>query len=171
MTGNGARAWRLAGALCGAVVALDQGSKALVESNLVPGEQVDLLGPVGLTLSHNAGVAFGFADGGGGLLIALTAAALIAIGVLFARNPTRPGMWVAFGLLAGGALGNLVDRVREGAVADFIQVGAWPAFNLADVAITAGVALLALGMYVGSGAHASSPGSESPRPGREPGEP
>jgi signal peptidase II len=144
VSGGAARAWRLAGALCGLTVALDQGAKALVESNLVPGQQVDVLGPLSLTLSHNRGVAFGFADGGGGALIVLTLGALVFVGALFARNPTRPGMWAAVGLLAGGALGNLADRVREGGVTDFVSVPAWPAFNLADAAITVGVVLLAL---------------------------
>lgn len=144
MTGTRARAWRLAGALAGLVVVLDQAAKALVESRLVPGEDVDVLGPVELTLSHNTGIAFGLASGGGTVLVALTALALVAIGFVFSRDPTRPGMWVAVGLLAGGALGNLVDRVRVDAVTDYIQIGSWPAFNLADVAVTAGVLLFAL---------------------------
>ena len=117
------RPWRLAGALCGLVVVVDQASKAAIEANLVPGEQVDGLGPLTLTNTHNTGVAFGLAGGGGAAVIVSTLAAL--------------------GLLAGGALGNLSDRVRDGAVTDFIDLPLWPAFNLADVAITAGVALLA----------------------------
>ena len=144
MTGGGNRAWRLAGALCGLVVVLDQGAKALVEARMVPGQHVDLVGPLGLTLAHNMGVAFGLASGSGTALIALTGAALLFVGVLFARNPTRPGMWVAVGLLAGGALGNLADRVRAGAVTDYIDFLSWPPFNLADVSITLGVAVLAL---------------------------
>ncbi len=76
-------------------------------------------------------------------MIALTVAALALILVLFAREGSRPGMWVAIGLLTGGALGNLADRVRIDAVTDFIDLPAWPPFNLADVAITAGVATLA----------------------------
>jgi signal peptidase II len=138
------RPWRLAGALCGLVVALDQGAKALVEANLVPGEQVEVLGPIGLTLAHNRGVAFGLADGGGAALVALTVVALLFVGVLFASNPARPGMWIAIGLLAGGAFGNLVDRVRVGEVSDYLDVLSWPPFNLADIAITLGVAVLAL---------------------------
>ena len=143
MSGAGARAWRLAGALCGLVVLADQASKAAIEHNLVPGEDVDVLGPLGLTLSHNKGVAFGLAGGGGAGLIVLTVAALALILVLFAREPTRPGMWIAVGLLAGGAFGNLADRVRADAVTDFVDIGPWPPFNLADVSITAGVAVLA----------------------------
>jgi signal peptidase II len=138
------RAWVLAGLLCGLVLVADQAAKALIEANLVPGEQVDALGPLEFTLAHNRGVAFGLASGGGVLLVALTVAALVIVGVLFARDPTRPGMWVAIGLLAGGALGNLVDRVRAGEVTDYIDLLSWPPFNLADVAVTLGVVVLAL---------------------------
>ncbi len=137
------RPWRLAGALCGVVVLFDQISKAAIEANLVPGEQVDALGPLVLTNTHNSGVAFGLAGGGGAAVIASTLAALGLIVYLFWRNPCRPAMWVAVGLLAGGALGNLADRVRDGAVTDFIDLPLWPAFNLADIAITAGVGVLA----------------------------
>lgn len=137
-----ARAWCRAGALCGLVVALDQGAKAAVEAHLVPGEDVDVLGPLGLTLAHNNGVAFGFAGGAGTRLVLFTLLALGVIVFLFARNPNRPGMWVAAGLLAGGALGNLADRIRADVVTDFIDLPPWPPFNLADVAITCGVLLL-----------------------------
>jgi signal peptidase II len=139
-----ARAWSLAAGLCLLVLAVDQAAKAVVEAQLVPGQQVDVLGPLGLTLSHNRGVAFGLAGGAGVGLVLTTVAALALIGYLFARNPTRPGMWVASGLLAGGALGNLVDRVRADQVTDFIEVGSWPPFNLADVAITCGVVMIVL---------------------------
>ncbi|MFI5025531.1 MAG: signal peptidase II [Solirubrobacterales bacterium] len=144
MSGPKARAWRFAGALCGLVVVLDQATKALVEHHLVPGEDVEVIGPLELTLSHNTGVAFGLASGGGARLVLRTARALAVVGYVFSRDPTRPGLWVAAGLLAGGALGNLADRVRADAVTDYIQIGSWPAFNLADVAVTAGVIVLAL---------------------------
>lgn len=142
--GSRGRAWRLAAALCGVVVALDQGVKALVEANIHPGEEIEVLGPLTLTLAHNRGVAFGLAAGGGALLIAFTLVSLAFIVWLFARDPTRPWMWVAIGLLAGGALGNLADRVRADEVTDYVDFLSWPPFNLADVAITLGVALLAL---------------------------
>ena len=139
------RPWRLAGALCGVVVALDQGAKALAEAQLYPGEHLAVLGPLDLTLAHNRGIAFGLAGDGGGALIAFTVVSLAFIGWLFHRDARRPGMWVAFGLLVGGALGNLADRIRADAVTDYIDVLSWPPFNLADVSITAGLALLALG--------------------------
>lgn len=143
MSAARSRAWRRAGALCLLVVVLDQVAKALVEANMVPGQHVDLAGPVDLTLVHNRGVAFGLASGGGAVLVAVSLTALAFVGVLFHRNPTRPGMWIAVGLLAGGALGNLIDRVRADRVTDFVDVLSWPPFNLADVAVTLGVLALA----------------------------
>ena len=141
---SSARAWCLAGVLAGLVLTADQAAKAIVEARLVPGEDIGVLGPLGLTLTHNRGVAFGLAGGAGAPLILVTLGALGVIGYLFAREPARPGMWVATGLLAGGAIGNLVDRVRADAVTDFVDVGSWPPFNLADVAVVAGVVLLVL---------------------------
>jgi signal peptidase II len=147
VSGRVGRAWGLAAALAVVVVILDQIAKNIVEHHIVLGEQVDVLGPLKLTLSHNEGVAFGLADGGGVLLVAIT---LIALGVvlwLFSRDPVRPGMWVATGLLAGGAFGNLIDRIRHGHVTDFIELPHWPPFNLADCGITCGVIIL-LVVYV-----------------------
>ena len=144
MSSSRSRAWRLAGALCGLVVILDQAAKALVEDHLVPGQQVDVLGPIGLTLSHNKGVAFGLASGSDTPLVVFALVALAVVGFVLHRNPTLPGIWVAAGLISGGALGNLADRLRAGAVTDYVEIGSWPPFNLADVAITAGVVLFAL---------------------------
>jgi signal peptidase II len=138
------RAWSLAGALCGLVFLADQAAKAAVEARLVPGEQVEVAGPLELTLTHNEGVAFGLAGGAGGGLVLVTLFALAAIGYVFTRNADKPGIWIGIGLLAGGALGNLADRIRVDAVTDYVDVGSWPAFNLADVAITCGVVLLVL---------------------------
>ena len=143
-SGVAIRAWGLAGALCALVVVLDQVVKALIESDLVPGEKVDVLGPLGLTLAHNQGVAFGLASGSDAPLIVFAVLALGFVGLLLARNPGTPGMWIAVGLVAGGALGNLIDRVRAGEVTDYVEIGSWPPFNLADVAITAGVLAFAV---------------------------
>ncbi len=139
-----ARACWLAGVVCAGVVAADQIAKAAVEVELVLGEDVEVLGPLSLTLVHNRGVAFGLAGGAGLPLVLVGLAALGVVGYLFARDPAKPGMWVATGLLAGGAIGNLIDRIASGAVTDYIDVGSWPPFNLADVAVTLGVALLVL---------------------------
>jgi len=134
-----ARACWLAAGLCALVVAADQTAKAVAEANLVLGEEVDVLGPLGLTLSHNRGVAFGLAGGAGAPLILTTLLALGVVVYLFVRDPGRPGMWVATGLVAGGAIGNLIDRLRADAVTDYVDLSPWPPFNLADVAITLGV--------------------------------
>ncbi len=141
---RGRTPWGRAIALCALVVALDQVAKAIVESELVPGEKVDVLGPLGLTLAHNTGVAFGLAGGSAAPLIAFAILALGLVGFLLSRHPKTPGMWIAVGLVAGGALGNLADRVRSGEVTDYVEFGSWPPFNLADVAITVGVLLFAL---------------------------
>ncbi len=142
MSDRGSRAWWLAAGVAVLVLIVDQVVKDIVEHHIVLGEQVDVLGPLKLTLSHNEGVAFGLADGGGVLLVAISLIALGVVLYLFSRDPTRPGMWVATGLLAGGAVGNLADRVRHGHVTDFIELPHWPPFNLADCAITCGVVIL-----------------------------
>ncbi|HEX2708591.1 MAG TPA: signal peptidase II [Solirubrobacterales bacterium] len=144
MSAAATRAWCLAGALCGAVVIADQAAKAAIEAHVTLGQKIDVLGPLKLTLSHNRGVAFGLAGGSGAALVVITIVALGVVAYLFSRNPTRPGMWIASGLLAGGAFGNLADRVRAGAVTDFIELPHWPPFNLADMSITAGVICLVL---------------------------
>jgi signal peptidase II len=138
------RAWLLAGALSTVVIALDQITKAIVRAQIVIGEQIDVFGPLGLTQTHNTGVSWGLASGTGAPLIIITVAALGVIVYLFARDPARPGMWVACGLVAGGAVGNLIDRVAAGHVTDFIELPPWPPFNVADVCITFGVAFLVL---------------------------
>jgi signal peptidase II len=135
---------RLAGltravATAGIVVALDQATKQAAVSSLERGGQVKVFFGVDLTNTRNSGVAFGALEGGGlvvGLLIAIALAVLIGY---FAANAGMPWLWLPVGLLIGGALGNLADRAREGGVIDFIDPIAWPAFNLADVAIVIGV--------------------------------
>ncbi len=138
------RAWLLAGLLGVVVIALDQASKAVVRAQIALGEQIDVFGPLGLTQTHNTGVSWGLASGTGAPLIISTLVALGVIFYIFSRNPARPGMWVACGLLTGGAIGNLIDRVAAGHVTDFIELPPWPPFNVADVCITFGVVLLVL---------------------------
>jgi signal peptidase II len=139
-----ADAWRWALVICALVVVVDQAAKAAVVAGLRPHEVSDL--PLGFQITRvaNHGVAFGFLGGGGVLVVAVTIAALAFVCAWFARDPLRPWLWLAVGLIAGGALGNLADRVREGAVTDFIDPPLWPAFNLADVAITVGAVALVL---------------------------
>jgi signal peptidase II len=125
-----------------ATVAADQAAKALVRSTIERGGEVDLVLGVQLVNVRNRGVAFGMFSGGGVLLVLFALAALAALLVFFARNRDRPLVWLPTGLLIGGATGNLIDRAREGAVTDFIDLPAWPAFNVADMAITFGVLTL-----------------------------
>lgn len=140
---NRLRAWAYAISLATLVVVIDQVTKTVIEHNLVVGERVDVVGPLQLTNVGNTGIAFGLAGGGGIAIVLLTIVALILILAVFARDPRRPGVWPAVGLLIGGAAGNLIDRVAHGAVTDFIKLPAWPSFNVADIAITIGVILLA----------------------------
>jgi signal peptidase II len=120
-------------------VAADQAVKALVRGTIEPGEDIHLILGVKLVHVHNRGIAFGVFPGGGALLVIFAVAALAALMVFFARHRDRPLVWLPTGLLIGGAAGNLIDRVRQGGVTDFIDLPAWPAFNLADVCITLGV--------------------------------
>ena len=125
-----------------AVIALDQGTKALVRSSLERGDRDPVLPGVEIVNTRNTGVAFGFFAGGGLVVALVTAAALLALTVFFALHRGRPLAWLPTGLLLGGAIGNLIDRAREGSVTDFIDISFWPAFNVADVAITVGVLTL-----------------------------
>jgi signal peptidase II len=131
-----------AGLVAAAVIVVDQLSKSVASSGIERGSRIELLGPLKLTLSHNDGVAFGLAGGGGVLVIGLSMIALVALGAFVASAPHRKGIWLAAGLIFGGAVGNLIDRVRLGHVVDFILLPGWPAFNFADCAITVGVVLL-----------------------------
>ena len=131
--------------VCGLVIALDQISKAVITGSLAPGERTDLALGFELARVTNSGIAFGLLDeGSDALVLAITAAALFLVVGWFALEPRRPLLWLGVGLLVGGALGNLIDRIREGAVTDFLDPPLWPAFNLADVSITVGVIVIAL---------------------------
>jgi signal peptidase II len=136
-------AWTRAGLVVGLVLALDQLTKALVRAGVDRGSDDPIFPGLKLVHVRNEGVAFGIAAGGKTLVIALIAVALLALTLYFARHATKPLMWLPTGLLIGGALGNIFDRVRDGAVTDFLKLPAWPAFNVADVAITVGVLVLA----------------------------
>jgi signal peptidase II len=135
--------WRRALVVCGAVVLVDQLSKAAVVSSLSVGQSEALALGFRLSNTQNSGLAFGIGSGYGAVL-AITVVALALVLLWFALDPLRPGLWLAVGLLAGGALGNLADRVRVDAVTDFIDPPLWPTFNLADVAITLGAVALVL---------------------------
>ena len=124
------------------VLAADQLTKAVVRGSIGRGERVDVVLGIDLVNTRNSGVAFGFFSGGGTIVAFVAAIALAALLIFFATHLTRPLVWLPTGLLIGGAAGNLVDRAREGAVTDFVDLPLWPAFNLADAAITIGVLAL-----------------------------
>jgi signal peptidase II len=137
-------AWGRTTLVVALVLVADQVTKKLARDGVRPGEEDPILPALKLVNVRNEGVAFGIDAGGKTLVIALIALALLALVLYFARHTARPLIWLPTGLLIGGALGNIVDRVRDGAVTDFLKLPAWPAFNVADVAITAGVILLVL---------------------------
>jgi len=124
------------------VLLLDQLTKAAALASIAPDERRSFLLILDLVNVRNTGVAFGVLSGGGWLVPALSLAAMLGILVWFALRPVRPMAWLPAGMVIGGALGNLIDRLRLGAVTDFLKLPGWPAFNLADMAITAGVILL-----------------------------
>ena len=137
-----AAGWARAGAATAAVIALDQISKQIAVNSIGRGESVDVFFGLELTNTRNRGVAFGFLEGNDVVLGVLIAVALGVLAVYFTLHASRPLLWLPVGLLLGGALGNLIDRAREGAVIDFIDPVAWPAFNVADAAIVIGVLAL-----------------------------
>jgi len=124
------------------VLAADQIVKALVVASLERGEQRDLVAGIKLVNTRNSGVAFGQLQDGGALVAVVIALAVGALLVYFGRHAHTPLVWLPTGMLLGGALGNIVDRIREGAVVDFLKLPHWPAFNVADASITVGVVIL-----------------------------
>jgi signal peptidase II len=133
------RAWRLAAATAGVVVVADQVTKQLAIGAIDQGEKVNVFFGIDLVVVRNDGVAFGALSGGGWLITVLTLAALSFLLGYFALRAETRGLWLPVGVILGGALGNLADRAREGAVIDFIDPAFWPAFNLADIAIVLGI--------------------------------
>jgi len=126
-------------AVVGLTVLADQVTKAIATTSLEPGQNVNVFLGLDMTYVRNEGVAFGALSGGGPLLVTVIALALAGLVAYFVTNSNMPLLWLPVGLILGGALGNLADRAREGAVVDFIDPIAWPAFNLADAAIVLGV--------------------------------
>lgn len=137
--GPSVRAWRRAALVGAAVAAVDQATKQLVVASLDRDEHRNIFLGLDLTYVRNKGVAFGALGGGGTLVTVLTVAAVVLLAVYFAFNTEKRYLWLPFGMVAGGALSNLADRLRDGAVVDFLDPILWPAFNLADVAIVAGI--------------------------------
>ncbi|MGH9190351.1 MAG: signal peptidase II [Acidimicrobiales bacterium] len=154
--GSSARSNLAIGAVAVTVVVVDQLAKLWALRTLADGP-VHVVGPLRLSLVRNTGAAFGLGDrlgtGIGALVVPLLAiAALVAVAAMAMKGgpSARAGFGAALALLLGGAAGNLVDRLirspglLRGAVVDFIDLGFWPVFNVADMAVTVGCALLLL---------------------------
>jgi signal peptidase II len=131
-----------------AVVVLDQLTKAVVRAHLQLDERVHLIGPLAFHHVANRGLAFGFLTGAT-VWVPLAALVLVAVPLLGGER-SRLGV-VGAGLLLGGGLSNLLDRLRLGAVVDFIQPFSWPAFNLADTCVVVGVGLFAWSLRTRTG--------------------
>jgi signal peptidase II len=137
------RAWARMLAVAVVVIVCDQVTKAIADSGIERGGSVDVVLGIRFVNVRNTGVAFSSLQGAGALIGVIVAVALIALLWYFVRNAGRPLVWLPTGMLVGGALGNVIDRIREGAVVDFIKlVDFWPAFNVADISVTLGVVLL-----------------------------
>jgi signal peptidase II len=131
-------------ALAGAVVAVDQASKAAIVANIPRGHTVEVLPFLDLANVRNRGIAFGLFGSANSVLIAFTILVLVGVLAYLSQGGVGPRFWVSGGLLIGGAMGNLADRVRIGSVIDWIDFPYWPTFNLADTAIVIGVLCLVL---------------------------
>jgi signal peptidase II len=139
----GTTQWAGLAAVVAAAIAGDQLTKYIVTSELGVHESVPVLGPFEIHRVQNPGIAFGLFPSATGVVIVLTTIAVAWMLLFFARSGARhPVIPAALGLLIGGSVSNLLDRIRLGHVTDFLDVGWWPAFNLADSFIVLGVAIL-----------------------------
>jgi signal peptidase II len=135
--------WLRAALVLVIVAVADQLTKHAVNAGIEQGEERKLLPGVGLVNTRNHGVAFGFLPGSHIVITILIAVALIALLVYFATHTREPLVWLPTGMLIGGAVGNVIDRLRAGSVTDFVKLPlGWPPFNLADMSITFGVLIL-----------------------------
>jgi signal peptidase II len=139
--------WLSLAAVAVAALGADQLTKAIVTSRLGLNEEVQVVGPFSIHHVQNSGIAFGFFASATSLVILLTGVAVIWMIYFFARSGSRHTVLpVALGLVIGGSVSNLIDRVRLGHVTDFLDFTYWPAFNLADTFIVVGVAILLLAL-------------------------
>jgi signal peptidase II len=137
-----ATAFARAGLVAVIVLVLDQVTKHTIAAGIAAGDEKKFLPGVTLVHVRNTGVAFSIFSGGGTLVLVFTLVALAVLLAYFTRRPDRPMLWLPTGMLVGGAIGNLIDRIANGAVTDFIKLPHWPAFNVADMSITFGVLAL-----------------------------
>jgi signal peptidase II len=137
-----AAVWARVGLVLALVLLVDQVTKALVRNGIEVGEEDPILPAVTLVHVRNTGVAFGAFAGGGIIVVVLVTLALSALLYYFVTHIDKPLIWLPTGMLLGGSIGNIIDRLRDGWVTDFVKLPAWPAFNVADISITFGVLVL-----------------------------
>jgi signal peptidase II len=143
----GASEWFALAAVAVAAIAADQLTKHIVSSQLALDDEIKLVGPLSIHHVQNSGIAFGLFSSATAIVIVLTVFAVGWMILFFARSGSRhPVLPVALGLVIGGSVSNLVDRVRLGHVTDFLDLKFWPAFNLADSFIVVGVGILLLAL-------------------------
>jgi signal peptidase II len=136
-------AWGRVAVVAAGVVALDQATKAIVRATVDQGDREAVFPGVEIVHTRNTGVAFGALAGGGAIVTVVIVLALAALLAYFATHVRRPLVWLPTGMLLGGAIGNVIDRARSGAVTDFVQFPlGFPPFNVADMSITFGVVIL-----------------------------
>ncbi len=146
--------WVALAAVAAAAIFADQLTKQLIARTLDVGSTVNLIGPLTIHHVENSGIAFGFFSSRTTIVIAITGIAVGWMLWFFARSGRRhPILPVALGLVLGGSISNLVDRVRLGRVTDFLDLSAWPAFNLADSFIVVGVAVLFIALVLADRPH------------------
>ena len=139
----GSAQWLALVVVAAAAVVADQVTKQVVGRTLPLGDSVDIIGPLSIRHVQNSGIAFGLFASRTAPVIGVTAVTVGLMLWFFARSGRRhPVLPVALGLVVGGSIANLIDRVRLGHVTDFLDLVAWPAFNLADAFIVVGVAIL-----------------------------
>lgn len=149
------RAAARAALIAAVVIAADQLSKHTLGTWIFPGQVRHVIPGLTLVYERNTGVAFSFLSGSGALVYVVTLGVLTALAANLYARPERHLIWLPTGMLAGGAVGNLIDRVARGSVIDFIKLPHWPAFNLADTSITFGAIILALVVSGEPGEHAN----------------
>jgi signal peptidase II len=158
-----------------AVLVADQLTKRWIADSITPGQQRHVLPGLQFVHTMNQGVAFGFLPGDDAIVAAIIGLCLVALLVYFLRHASRSLVWLPTGLLLGGAVSNVLDRVRDGSVTDFIKLPlGWPPFNVADMCITVGVVVLALLVEQGArrpadGVDALAPRGARPEEGGGPG--
>jgi signal peptidase II len=139
--------WQLAGVLALGVFVLDQITKIVIRVTLEPRQSIEVLPGFDISRFRNEGIAFSLFTGRQTAIAVLTVIALVAIGLALIPLVGRNSFVAAgAGLLIGGSLGNLLDRIWRGGVTDFLDPARWPAFNVADIGIVCGAGLIVLGL-------------------------